>query len=182
MADDNNFVHNNAKRTLKHKVLQRFYLVSSILQREDLVDVPFHLFRIDGVLSYISFCDDFGPMNLGSIYQFCNIVESEIDKRPHEDIGLFSSLHARDLTNAIFLIGSYLIMKLDWHPADVDACFYPLDKYAASYRDVSPGEQNFFLFLKDCWEALSRAKRLGWANFEPGGFDLVRVHDMMVMS
>ena len=163
----------SVKRTLKHKVCEHFYLVSSILQREDLVDIPLHLFRIDGVISYINFCDDFGPMNLGSIYQFCNIMRSEIDKRPSEDIGLFSCLHRRDFTNAVFLIGSYLIMTLNWTPAEVDACFQPLNEYTASYRDVSPGEQNFCLFLRDCWEGLCLAKNMGWANFESGGFDLV---------
>ena len=144
-----------------------------MLKREDITNVQFHLFRVDHVLQYISFCDDFGPMNLGTVYQFCNIVETELQKRPCEDIGLFCSPHKRDLTNAAFLIGSYLIMKRDWDPASVEESFESIKNFFISYRDVSPGEQNFHLHLKDCWEGLWRAKVLGWANFEPGGFDLV---------
>jgi hypothetical protein len=162
------------QRTLQHHIFDSFHLVSSLLQPEELETVNIHLFRIDGVLSYISFSDDFGPMNLGSIYQFCNIVESELLKRPGDKTGLFSSLRTRDLTNAVFLIGAYLIMKRNWLASDVEKCFEPINDMLASYRDVSPGAQNFSLYVRDCWEGLWRSKCLGWANFDPGEFDLVR--------
>jgi hypothetical protein len=170
------------ERTLQHHVFHSFHLVSSLLQPEELVTIRIHLFRVDGVLSYISFCDDFGPMNLGSIYQFCNIVESELQKRPNDDIGLFSSLRARDLTNAVFLIGAYLIMKRNWHVSDVEKCFEPIHDILVSYRDVSPGIQNFSLYVQDCWEGLWRSKSLGWANFDPGEFDLVSSSQLCALS
>ena len=48
--------------------------------------------------------------------------------------------------------------------------FEPLRHHLVSYRDVSPGEQNFHLHLEDCWQGIWRARKLGWVDFGPTGF------------
>ncbi len=40
-------------------------------------DERFSYFTVDGVLSYVGFCDDFGPMSLGTLFEFCCIVDNQ---------------------------------------------------------------------------------------------------------
>ncbi len=160
------------KSHMKMHVFGRLYLIASYAIPREFVK-SYKLFSIDGVVSYIGFCDDFGPMNLGSIYQFCTIVDKEFQRWPNEDIALYTSPHCRTFTNTVFLIGSYLMMIRGWDPEKVANLFHSVKKSLVSYRDVSPGEQNFSLYLKDCWEGLHQAKVLGWVNFDIGGFDPV---------
>ena len=131
----------------------------------------FKYFEIDDSISYIGFADDFGPMNMASIFQFCELLDSQVDSHDG-DVAFITKDDLKTMTNAIFLLGSYLIMKLDYDLARTAACFKDLMHFAIQYRDVSPGIQNFDLHIEDCWAGLLRGKRLGWASFEPDGFDL----------
>jgi cell division cycle 14 len=66
-------------------------------------------------------------------------------------------------------------MRLGHNLESVISCFLLVMRWTVSYRDVSPGDQNFSLYLRDCWGGLLRAKSLGWVSFtdrEEGGFDL----------
>jgi hypothetical protein len=128
-------------------------------------------FSIDGVVCYFGFADDFGPMNLGSIYRFCEILEEEMERSPDQDIALLTSCDCKDLTNAVFLMGSYMIMKMGWDLRRVTDSFKALLPMVVSYRDVTPGEQNFHLFVQDCWGGLIRARNLSWVDFGEDGFD-----------
>jgi cell division cycle 14 len=129
-------------------------------------------FRIDKDMSYSAFCDDFGPMNLAAVYRFCTIVELQRETHANQDIVLISPPDERSVTNAAFLLGAYMMMKLDHSPKYVRERLQGLEAWLLSYRDVSPGEQNFHLHLSDCWEGLWKAKQLSWVSFAPGGFEL----------
>ena len=129
-------------------------------------------FKVDPDVSYIPFCDDFGPMNLASIYRFCSALDSHILAHPRSDVVVLSSVNRQAITNAAFLIGSFLILKKDLAVEEVVPCFHGLEPLLMSFRDVSPGKQNFHLHLSDCWEGLMRAKQLAWVSFAPGGFEL----------
>ncbi len=76
------------------------------------------------------------------------------------------------MTNALFLLGSYLIMICDCNLEYVVECFAPVMHMVTSYRDVSPGPQNFSLELEHCWSGLLRGKQLGWVRFESDGFNI----------
>ena len=151
------------------RCFNEFYLMLENDRYHD--EVQFAVFEIDAALSYVGFCDDFGPTSLGSIHQFCEIVTHQLIRNPGCKTAMLVPAERRELTNAVFLVGSYMIMKLDIHPDVVDTNFQPISSRLLAYRDVSPGEPNFPLHLKDCWAGLWRAKSLGWANFGPGGFD-----------
>jgi cell division cycle 14 len=129
-------------------------------------------FRIDRDLCYSAFCDDFGPMNLGAVYRFCTIVESQLEANANRDIILVSAPDKRSVTNAVFLLGAFMIMKLEYSPKSVSERLDGLKSWLLSFRDVSPGPQNFHLHLLDCWEGLWMAKQLSWVSFAPGGFEL----------
>jgi cell division cycle 14 len=88
--------------------------------------------------------------------------------------GLRCAHEPRAITNAVFLIGAYLIMRRDCCIDGVIAICEPVMDLLVPFRDVSRGPQNFDLHVQDCWGGLVRAKRLGWVSFSPDGdgFDL----------
>ena len=71
-------------------------------------------FSVDDTIltSYVPFCDDFGPLNLASIHDFCKVVEQEIQASNGQPVIMQTSDEQRSLTNAVFLLGPYMIMKL----------------------------------------------------------------------
>jgi cell division cycle 14 len=169
-------IQNNSNPHYEQKITDSIYLhatdddESNVKERK--ANMPWlSYFSIDGVLKYRGFCDDFGPMSLGSTFEFFKILDSQIRENPGRSIVLLSKLETRALTNAVFLLGSYLIMKFDSNPGEVAAVFKPANSLLVSFRDVSPGEQNFHLQLRDCWAGLWRAKQLGWVKPSFQGFD-----------
>ena len=133
-------------------------------------NTPFVFSIDDSILtSYVPFCDDFGPMNLASIDDFCKLVDQAIQANDGQQVIMQTSDEQRSLTNAVFLLGAYMILKLDKATEHVVETFEPLAHRLASYRDVSPGPQTFSLHLCDCWAGLWRAKHLAWVKM--GGED-----------
>jgi cell division cycle 14 len=133
----------------------------------------FCIFDVDELIrtSYEPFYDDFGPMHLGTISDFCESLEDELDERADRHVIVLTSNGRRILTNAVFLLGAYMIMKLNKTPDDAEKAFQPISHCILSYRDVCPGEQNFSLFVRDCWAGLWKAKHLQWVDFDLDGFD-----------
>ena len=80
------------------------------------------------------------------------------------------------ITNAVFLLGAYMILKHESELDDLAAAFAPVMHKVMPYRDISAGRPTFDLRLEDCWGGLLRARRLGWVDFGsgPGAFDLAR--------
>ena len=87
-------------------------------------------------------------------------------------LALAVSKDIQERTNAVFLAGAYMIMRLDSDLESVKTAFAPLHGRVVPYRDVSPGKPNFDLHVQDCWGGLARAKGLGWVSFHAKGFDL----------
>ena len=108
-------------------------------------------------------------MNLECIFMFCESLSRYLELQPHRPLALITDLDKRNMTNAAFLLGAYMIMRLDAQPEEVTAAFAPLQSSLLSYRDVSPGEQNFHLYLRDCWEGLWRARQEGLVDFSAAG-------------
>ena len=109
-------------------------------------------------------------MNLGSIFRFCSLLEEQHRIWRNKLIALCSEPDGKSLTNSVFLLGAYMMIRLGQSPANLLGKFEPIKHYLLSYRDVSPGEQNFHLHLEDCWQGIWRARKLGWVDFGPTGF------------
>ena len=122
--------------------------------------------------SYTPFCDDFGPMNLGAVCRFGKLLKETEAENNGSDIVLLTLPEKRKVTNVAFLLGAYMIMELSYSPDEVAQSFICIEPLLLSFRDVSPGKQNFRLFLSDCWEGLFQAKELSWVSFAPAGFEL----------
>ena len=71
----------------------------------------------------------------------------------------------REFTNAAFLLGAYMILKLNKPVNEVTAKFDWLDEcMVESYRDATLYESDFPLLLEDCWRGLARGAAAGWVR------------------
>jgi cell division cycle 14 len=110
-------------------------------------------------------------MNLASIHRFCEAMDSELRHNKPFQTAMHSLPDKRSTTNSIFLLGAYMITRLDFTVAMVlDACL-EVRHLLVPYRDISPGKPNFSLHVCECWGGLSRAKALDWLTSGPNGFD-----------
>ena len=116
-------------------------------------------------LEYVGFCDDFGPMNASCVIKFVAILQSELARFPNHDIVYCSENGRRNLTNAAFLLGAYMIIVFKEPAKKVWACFSSLEPHTFEhYRDATFSDSQFDLSLLDCWEALARGVSVGWID------------------
>ena len=157
-------------------VFDRVYLAiskkNSVIQHSDSeIDVKFALFEIHDKIRYVGFADDFGPMSLGSVYRFCELLDTQLS-RSSKPVALFTKHKARSITNAVFLMGAYMIMRLEKDIETVEQALYPTFPLLVAYRDVSQGAPILGLDVQQCWRGLARAKKLRWVSFNAGGFNI----------
>ena len=120
-------------------------------------------FSPDPAIKYHAFCDDFGPMNLACIADFTQQLDDALAEHPTSRLFYFVDEGKRQLTNAVFLLGSYMLLRLDM-PVDevVDALSWADDGVAEEYRDATFSAATFRLSLADCWRGLAKGIRAGW--------------------
>jgi cell division cycle 14 len=71
----------------------------------------------------------------------------------------------RALTNAVFLLGSYMMLKLQNPLDEVLDCFSWTDKVLIEgYRDATFSIPTFRLTLEDCWRGLAKGMDNGWVR------------------
>jgi cell division cycle 14 len=151
----------------------RVHLVATSCGTSPPDDPAFEYLCIENMMdtAYVPFCDDFGPMNLGMVHEFCEALEKRLHNPTDKAIGIYTIAEARTLTNAVFLLGAYSIMMLGTKVSDLEATIEPIRHKLVPFRDVSPGQQNFNLDMRDCWAGLFRARDLGWVDFVNDCFD-----------
>jgi cell division cycle 14 len=113
---------------------------------------------------YFAFCDDFGPMNALTVLNFIDRLEQSFKIFPRRNIVcVCGESGPRALTNTVFLLGSYLILKRNQTPKQVSKLFSRFEPgLLVNYRDATFSEPTFGLTLFDCWSGLYRGKELGW--------------------
>ena len=127
-----------------------------------------YAFREGPEIKYHRYCDDFGPFNMSSTIRFIQQLQDEIAS------ALMLSCHqliyvvpdcARSLSNAVMLLGSYLIMNEDLTPAQVIERFDGINwEGMEDFRDPTYQPADFGLTLIDCWSGLHRGKQCGWVD------------------
>ena len=71
----------------------------------------------------------------------------------------------RPLTNAIFLLGCYLVLVQNLLPNQVEGRFTGINwEKTEDYRDATYEPSDFGLTLIDCWSGLYRGKQCGWVG------------------
>ena len=114
-------------------------------------------------IHYYPLCDDFGPMGLASVVAFVRQLDAELEKH-QECIFLYCVERGqRALTNAVFLLGTYMILRLDFMVGEVSDSFGWLDRTLLEpFRDATFAEPDFGLTLEDCWGGLAKGIEKGW--------------------
>lgn len=113
--------------------------------------------------AYRPFCDDFGPPDLYALVSFIREVDRQISaciEAKQTALGYCVGSDRRDVSNAVFLVGGFMILMMNVLPERVFDSFATLD--LAEYRDVLDRRATFGLSVLDCWRGLHRAKLLGW--------------------
>ena len=132
--------------------------------------LDFQIFRLDHTIRYDAFCDDFGPMDLSSIVDFSCSMDRELAHFPEKKIVFCADTGRRALTNAVFLLGAYMVIRQRKSPDQVAATLSCVDPTLLEpYRDASFSRGLFRLRLVDCWRGLDRARRLGWVRHGAAG-------------
>ena len=155
-----------------HLVKRVFFQISvptqirSEVQKDKIAFVSAEEFR------YFSYCEDFGPISLATLFQFCSTINDKFMSASF--VVITSPSDPKSLTNAVFLTGAYLMMCFDFELKDVKDRLATFFLQTVPFQDVSPGKQNFGLQIEDCWSGLLKAKQLGWVSFRTGGFVLDR--------
>jgi len=117
------------------------------------------------------FCADFGPFNLGMAHQFCEVLKELMGspKLHKMKIVYYTSTAANDTTNAIFLLGTFLVLHLGASPDDAWQPFCNLNGAVKCYRDATFVPSPYDLHVKDCWAGF--AKAVATRLYDPADFD-----------
>ncbi|XP_052742889.1 uncharacterized protein LOC112052392 [Bicyclus anynana] len=126
-----------------------------------------HYFSIDDELIYENYYSDFGPLNLGCVYKYCNILNEKLKQYLNKQrIVHYSSIDPKKKANAAFLIGCYGVLYLSLQPKDA---IKPLVAYGQNYRpfqDATQGDSNYTISLLDCLQGCAKARDLNFFNFQ----------------
>jgi cell division cycle 14 len=128
-------------------------------------DGEYYCFKPQNLLQYHPFCDDFGPMNLACAVKFIDMLDEAMSEFASHKILVCVNEGRRNMTNTCFLLGSYMILKLNLAPEVVASNFAWLESWMMEpFRDATYADADFFLTLEDCWRGLWRAKQLRWID------------------
>jgi hypothetical protein len=126
----------------------------------------YQIFQPLKTLKYYPICDDFGPMNLASTTRFIEMLEDEIYDYPSSKIVFVVDSGRRALTNAVYLLGAFMILRLNSTARETSKRFDWLDQSLIEpFRDATFSKSDFALTLLDCWQALERGRSLGWVRY-----------------
>ena len=144
-------------------VNQRVYLVQNM--ENGSLPRSLRRFRPVSAVNYNPFCDDFGPMNMSCIVDFIWSLDTELSAFPESEIAFCVEDGRRNMTNAVFLLGAYMLLKEGLTPSMVAASFDALDKdLLEGYRDATHSVPDFRLYLIDCWRGLAKGIQQGWVR------------------
>ena len=157
----NHEANGTSQKPFTHEIVDRVCIAQHV--REFSHTKKFRCFQPQSLLEYYPFCDDFGPMNLACIVRFITMLDQELASDPASKIVFCVDDGRRALSNAVFLLGAYMLLKLDFAADRVQSRFRWLDmSLIEAFRDATFAETDFGLTLHDCWRGLERAKAAGW--------------------
>ncbi|GAA6044358.1 hypothetical protein JCM8097_008406 [Rhodosporidiobolus ruineniae] len=127
-------------------------------------------FTVDDQLQYLSFFQDYGPLNIGCLYRFCLHLHnlSTAPEHAHQKIFLYSSDEPDKKVNAALLMALYAMVVMRWTVADV---LHPLSCLELQpYRDAGYSRADYHLHPQSIIYGLSRA--LSHSLLDLSSFDL----------
>eukprot|EP00960_Hanusia_phi_P027919 747107-Hanusia_phi.AAC.11 len=121
-------------------------------------------------LRYFPFCADFGPFNLGTTITILRLLEEKLQASRQDRITLFVEDTITDVTNGMYLVGSFLCLRMGLSPAEAWTPFADVSPWDhCPFRDATWTPSTFNITLRDCWAGLKRAEEKGL--LDPSSFD-----------
>jgi cell division cycle 14 len=152
-------------KPMLHAVFGKVYIAQYVSSS---VGKFYRCFEPPDTVQYYPLCDDFGPMNISSVLHFVESLDYEIDTYPSQKIIYIVQSGRRAVTNGVFLLGSYMLLKLKWSALDISQSFSWVDsKISEPYRDATFVPADYELTTLDCWQALERAVSCNWVSLCP---------------
>ncbi|KAG2436372.1 hypothetical protein HXX76_006679 [Chlamydomonas incerta] len=126
-------------------------------------------YSIDDALLYEPFFADFGPLNLGRTYRFCQQTKQLLQEaeRHGKRLYLYTGPHAHQKANAAVLVGIYQVIYMNM---TADMAYKPLAalKPYVPFRDASCGVSTFHLTVYDVMRGIQRARDVGFIDWNSG--------------
>ena len=122
-----------------HEILKgRLYYVALTRKPQDTAKSLY--FTTDNTLVYWNFFLDFGPLNLGQTYRFCELLNRLLAAPEHKDkvIYYYSSTHSHRRTNSVMLIAAWALIYLGRSPEEAFAPFEDVYPAFPPFHDASP--------------------------------------------
>mmetsp|Transcript_9784 Transcript_9784/g.23251 ORF Transcript_9784/g.23251 Transcript_9784/m.23251 type:complete len:409 (+) Transcript_9784:74-1300(+) len=118
--------------------------------------------------SYAPFVDDFGPVNIGIVVEFCDYIRGLLkDKRlEHRTIVYYCTDAADSVANTVFLLAAFLMLEHKIEPAAAVAPFTISQLPVVPFRDASNRRSTFPLTVLDCLNGLNKAVACKWFSLE----------------
>ncbi|KAF9247136.1 tyrosine protein phosphatase [Melanogaster broomeanus] len=121
-------------------------------------DATYYYFTIDDQLLYLSFFQDWGPLNLAMVYKTCILIHELLEDKDLQSyrIVLYSSDEPRRKANAALLMALYVMIVQRRAPWEA---FHPIAELEfMPFRDAGRGPSDFNLSIQDClwgmWKAM----------------------------
>eukprot|EP00292_Cryptomonas_paramecium_P012152 CAMPEP_0113707778 /NCGR_PEP_ID=MMETSP0038_2-20120614/28597_1 /TAXON_ID=2898 /ORGANISM="Cryptomonas paramecium" /LENGTH=298 /DNA_ID=CAMNT_0000633375 /DNA_START=1 /DNA_END=893 /DNA_ORIENTATION=- /assembly_acc=CAM_ASM_000170 len=150
---------------VKTVLKDRFYICQNMEKPPESKNAK--VFVPDEAIQYYSLCDDFGPLNMSSIMKFVRQLDEEMTKYPSMTFFYAVENGVRNLTNAVFLVGAFLIFTMKFTIEDLKLAFIWADSSKIQhYRDATYSKPTFHLTLEDCWLGLMKGIDQGWVVYD----------------
>lgn len=125
-----------------------------------------HFFSIDSILLYEPFYGDFGPLNLGCLYRFCETLNAKLKtaRERGKVVYYYCGSRLQFRSNAAVLMGGYEVLYMNRTP---DEAYEPLKLYEPymPFRDAAVGLSTFHLTPLHCISAIDMARRNNLFDF-----------------
>eukprot|EP01036_Dinobryon_divergens_P025185 gene25185-33708_t len=135
----------------------------------DSIDAPsssqFAIFKHDPSLIYTAFFADFGPLDLGLTYKFCQSLNEEMLKAK-KPVLYVTSDHPHKRSNSAVLLCAYMIFALNYTVERAYAPFIGIEPPFTPFRDAGFCINTFPLTVLDCARAMHRAKVQNHFNYK----------------
>jgi hypothetical protein len=134
-----------------HEIIKgRLYYVALTRKPQDTAKSLY--FTTDNTLVYWNFFLDFGPLNLGQTYRFCELLNRLLAAPEHKDkvIYYYSSTHSHRRTNSVMLMTAWALIYLGRSPEEAFAPFEDVYPAFPPFHDASPCVCTYKLTIRKC--------------------------------
>jgi cell division cycle 14 len=115
---------------------------------------------------YDAFYEDFGPLNLAVLYNFCKILHGVLQPSEKRKVVVYSDTCEKNRVNAAFLVASYMVIK---HGLSAEQAYVRVQAAEPptfiGYRDAAMGPAYYRLHVQHVIKSVEKALKLKWLNF-----------------